>query len=91
MTYRTDHHQRIAGVFDTALEVTLSTERRSSEYKPFAGTATLVLRNGPMSLQTYPTAEELRSLAYAALKAALDLDAIARENEVMEVGAREFA
>jgi hypothetical protein len=91
MTYRTDHHQRVLGVHDTAVELWLNTERRANDFKAFAGTATLTLRCGPVTLQTYPTAEELRSLAYAALKAALDLVAIERENDVMPVGeAREF-
>jgi len=87
MTYRTDHHQRIAGVHDTAVELWLNTERRAHDFKAFAGTATLTLRCGPVTLQTYPTAEELRDLAYACLRAAIDLDAIARESQPLEVAA----
>ena len=84
MSYRTEHTQTIVG-WATPTELRLTTERRDSDYSDIAGTATLVISTGTVRLQTYATASELRNFAYAALKAALDLDAIATESEVLEV------
>jgi len=87
MTYRTDHRQRIAGIFDTSIELSLSTEKRADDLHQFDGTATFWIATGAVRLQTYATAEDLRALAYACLRAAIDLDAIARESQPLEVAA----
>jgi hypothetical protein len=79
MAYRTNFHQHITGVYDTGIDVRISTERRAADMSAFAGTATFVIRSGASMLQTYLTAAELRELATAAIAAAIDLDQIDRD------------
>ena len=86
MGYRTEHEQIIVG-WTAQTELRLTTERRTAEYAPIADKATLVISTGTVRLQTYISASELRNAAYAMLRAALELDAIATESEVLEVSA----
>jgi len=66
------------GIAFSNLSVTISTEDRIPG-SLFDAKATLSLHSGPMYVQTYPDADELRAMARAMLAAAADLELMAHQ------------
>ena len=73
MSYRYD--QDIASVFDDGFRLSISTDILTGTNGKTDGTVTLVIRSGPMWLQSYLTAADCRDLARGLLAAADELDA----------------